>query len=116
MKLRKLKSEIVRQVTRDGLIVAAGVSLGVMLVANAIPEIRESEYKQGYDAGYKKASDSWKSQYFRSPKNAVFITYDNSGAWLGSTPGAKEAPLYNHLGQQVGRWKDEINDPVTSPQ
>ena len=114
MKLRRLKKEIVRQVTHDLAMVCGGFLAGAMLIATPVPEIKKAEYQRGFDAGYKKASTSWKDQYFRSPKNAVFITYDNSGAWLGSTPGAKEAPLYNHLGEQVGRWKDEVNDSVTS--
>ncbi len=116
MKLKKLKMEIVRKVSADALKVGAGFVLGVMLISTGVPEVQKAEYKRGFDAGYDKAAKAWHDQYFNSPKNALFLTYDNSGAWLGSTPGAKEAPLYNSFGEQVGRWKDEVNDSVTSSQ
>lgn len=39
--------------------------------------------------------------------SAIYVTVDETGAWLGSAPGAKEAPLYNAYGQQVGN-RDEV--------
>lgn len=45
-------------------------------------------------------------QYQEKEKSAVYVTIDSSGAWLGSYPGAKENPLYNHLGEQVGKLKE----------
>nr|DAV58028.1 MAG TPA: hypothetical protein [Caudoviricetes sp.] len=44
--------------------------------------------------------------YKQKEKSAVYVTVDSSGAWLGSTPGAKESPLYNEKGQQVGKLKE----------
>lgn len=40
-------------------------------------------------------------------ESAIYVTVDETGAWLGSAPGAKESPLYNGYGQQVGN-KDEV--------
>lgn len=45
-------------------------------------------------------------QYQEKEKSAVYLTVDSTGAWLGSYPGAKESPLYNHLGEQVGKLKE----------
>ena len=46
-------------------------------------------------------------QYYKQKEeSAVYVTVDSTGAWLGSHPGAKESPLYNHLGQQVGKLKE----------
>ena len=45
-------------------------------------------------------------QYQKKEKSAVYLTVDSTGAWLGSYPGAKESPLYNHLGEQVGKLKE----------
>ena len=39
-------------------------------------------------------------------ESAIYITVDETGAWLGSRPGVKESPLYNHLGEQVGKLKE----------
>ena len=39
-------------------------------------------------------------------KSAVYLTVDSTEAWLGSYPGAKKSPLYNHLGEQVGKLKE----------
>jgi hypothetical protein len=44
--------------------------------------------------------------YKQKQKSAVYVTVDRTGAWLGSTPGAKESPLYNENGQQVGKLKE----------
>lgn len=44
--------------------------------------------------------------YKQKEKSAVYLTVDSSGAWLGSAPGAKESPLYNENGQQVGKLKE----------
>lgn len=44
--------------------------------------------------------------YKQKEKSAVYVTVDSSGAWLGSAPGAKESPLYNEEGQQVGKLKE----------
>ena len=45
-------------------------------------------------------------QYLKKEDSAVYVTVDSTGAWLGSYPGAKETPLYNHLGEQVGKLKE----------
>ena len=45
-------------------------------------------------------------EYQEKEKSAVYVTLDSTGAWLGSYPGAKESPLYNHLGEQVGKLKE----------
>ena len=45
-------------------------------------------------------------EYQEKEKSAVYLTVDSTGAWLGSYPGAKESPLYNHLGEQVGKLKE----------
>ena len=45
-------------------------------------------------------------QYQEKEKSAVYLTVDSTGAWLGSYPGDKESPLYNHLGEQVGKLKE----------
>ena len=45
-------------------------------------------------------------EYQEKEKSAVYLTVDSTGAWLGSYPGAKETPLYNHLGEQVGKLKE----------
>ena len=45
-------------------------------------------------------------QYQEKEKSAVYVTVDLTGAWLGSYPGAKESPLYNNLGEQVGKLKE----------
>ena len=45
-------------------------------------------------------------EYKQKEKSAVYLTVDNSGAWLGSAPGAKESPLYNEKGQHVGKLKE----------
>lgn len=42
-------------------------------------------------------------------RSAVFVTVDSNGAWIGSVPGAKEAPLYNNKGEQVGKLKEVSN-------
>ena len=44
--------------------------------------------------------------YQEKEKSAVYVTLDSTGAWLGSYPGTKESPLYNHLGEQVGKLKE----------
>ena len=45
-------------------------------------------------------------EYQEKEKSAVYLTVDSTGAWLGSYPGVKESPLYNHLGEQVGKLKE----------
>ena len=45
-------------------------------------------------------------EYQEKEKSAIYLTVDSTGAWLGSYPGAKESPLYNHLGEQVGKLKE----------
>ena len=46
-------------------------------------------------------------QYYKhKEESAIYLTVDSTGAWLGSHPGAKESPLYNHLGEQVGKLKE----------
>lgn len=45
-------------------------------------------------------------RYEQMEESAVYITVDETGAWLGSRPEVKESPLYNHLGEQVGKLKE----------
>ena len=45
-------------------------------------------------------------EYQEKEETAIYLTVDSTGAWLGSYPGAKESPLYNHLGEQVGKLKE----------
>ena len=45
-------------------------------------------------------------EYQEKEESAIYLTVDSTGAWLGSYPGAKESPLYNHLGEQVGKLKE----------
>ena len=62
-----------------------------------------------YNAGRNdKASEQQKviQEYQEKEETAIYLTVDSTGAWLGSYPGAKESPLYNHLGEQVGKLKE----------
>ena len=45
-------------------------------------------------------------EYQEKEESAIYLTEDSTGAWLGSYPGAKESPLYNHIGEQVGKLKE----------
>ncbi len=45
-------------------------------------------------------------EYQEKEESAIYLTVDSNGAWIGSYPGAKESPLYNHLGEQVGKLKE----------
>ena len=62
-----------------------------------------------YNAGRNdEASEQQKviQEYQEKEETAIYLTVDSTGAWLGSYPGAKESPLYNHLGEQVGKLKE----------
>lgn len=45
-------------------------------------------------------------------KDAYYITVDDSGAWLGDSPGHKFQPLYDQHGQRIGAKLN--NDTATS--
>ena len=63
----------------------------------------------GYVTGKKDAQMRHQEELKQISKvydSALFLTVDSTGAWLGSYPGAKESPLYNHLGEQVGKLKE----------
>lgn len=47
-------------------------------------------------------------EYKEREESAIYLTVDESGAWLGSRPGAKETPLYNQFGEQVGKLKEVV--------
>ena len=47
-------------------------------------------------------------EYQEKEETAIYLTVDESGAWLGSRPGAKETPLYNQFGEQVGKLKEVV--------
>ena len=57
---------------------------------------------------YKAELEDMKAKY----KDAYYITVDDSGAWLGDSPGHKFQPLYDQHGQRIGAKLN--NDTVTS--
>ena len=59
-----------------------------------------------YTAGRNDEAKEQQKVVQEKEKSAVYLTVDSTGAWLGSYPGAKESPLYNHLGEQVGKLKE----------
>lgn len=63
-------------------------------------------YEKGVEAGKAESVKIYEGQL----EKAIWVTRDDKGVWLGSEPGAKEAPLYNHLGQQVGKPFDPLGE------